>query len=240
MKSFPVAGGRSVSLALYSDVSNSRYEHASAAPVPLVLFRRHLSRCNHQPCRVLTFMGEMRMCELAEYIWCWTSQGAPRLDAVREAGAGGRVPQRITGALPFTYQFPSWSLWVMMIQARSLFHSAQWQVPDVFPVLAAGHKALLSKARESLTTRTLHSELVYNYSGSKHVIDLAAVFLAIALWGWSNTVRWWFIGDYWFQISESLKRCGISDDTAYILAARFDASDEEVWFRMKVQLKSLN
>lgn len=43
------------------------------------------------------------------------------------------------------------------------------QIPDVFPVLAAAHKALLSKARESLTTRTLHSELVYNYSGSKHV-----------------------------------------------------------------------
>ena len=30
------------------------------------------------------------------------------------------------------------------------------------------------------------------------------------------------------QITESLKRCGISDDTMYILAARFDASDEEV------------
>jgi len=52
-------------------------------------------------------------------------------------------------------------------------------VPDVFPVLAAAHKALLSKARESLTTRTLHSELVYNYSGSKHVIHLAAFFLLL-------------------------------------------------------------
>ncbi|CAD6232614.1 unnamed protein product [Miscanthus lutarioriparius] len=70
-------------------------------------------------------------------------------------------------------------------------------VPDVFPVLAAALKALLSKTRESLTTRTLHSELVYNYSGSKH-------------------------------ITESLKRCGISDDTTYILAACFDASDEEM------------
>ncbi|KAG0536639.1 hypothetical protein BDA96_03G081000 [Sorghum bicolor] len=70
-------------------------------------------------------------------------------------------------------------------------------VPDVFPVLAAALKALLSKSRESLTTRTLHSELVYNYSGSKH-------------------------------ITESLKRCGISDDTTYILAACFDASDEEM------------
>ncbi|XP_072997018.1 uncharacterized protein [Typha latifolia] len=70
-------------------------------------------------------------------------------------------------------------------------------VPDVFPILAAAHKALLSKLRDSLTTRTLHSELVYNYAGSKH-------------------------------ITESLKRCGISDDTAYILVARFDASLDEM------------
>ncbi|WVZ51520.1 hypothetical protein U9M48_002661, partial [Paspalum notatum var. saurae] len=30
------------------------------------------------------------------------------------------------------------------------------------------------------------------------------------------------------MISKSLKRCGISDDTTYILAAPFDASDEEM------------
>ncbi|CAI9769119.1 unnamed protein product [Fraxinus pennsylvanica] len=70
-------------------------------------------------------------------------------------------------------------------------------IPDVFPVLAAAHKTLIAKSREALTTRTLHSELVYNYSGSKH-------------------------------ISESLKRCGISDSTSYILVARFDASADEV------------
>nr|GMD84304.1 EKC/KEOPS complex subunit Tprkb [Ipomoea batatas]GMD90401.1 EKC/KEOPS complex subunit Tprkb [Ipomoea batatas] len=70
-------------------------------------------------------------------------------------------------------------------------------IPDVFPVLAAAHKTLLAKSRESLTTRTLHSELVYNYSGSKH-------------------------------ISESLKRCGISDDTTYVLVARFGASTDEI------------
>ncbi|KAL4600865.1 hypothetical protein ACB092_11G230700 [Castanea dentata] len=61
-------------------------------------------------------------------------------------------------------------------------------IPDVFPVLAAAHKTLVSKSRESLTTRTLHSELVYNYSGSKH-------------------------------ITESLKRCGISESTTYILTS---------------------
>ncbi|CAL9189866.1 unnamed protein product [Musa hybrid cultivar] len=70
-------------------------------------------------------------------------------------------------------------------------------IPDVFPILAAAHKALVSKSRESLTTRTLHSELIYNYSGSKH-------------------------------ITESLKRCGISDDTTYVLAARFAASHDEM------------
>lgn len=43
------------------------------------------------------------------------------------------------------------------------------QIPDVFPVLAAAHKTLVAKSRDSLTTRTLHSELVYNFSGSKHV-----------------------------------------------------------------------
>ncbi|XP_076920340.1 uncharacterized protein LOC143581434 [Bidens hawaiensis] len=70
-------------------------------------------------------------------------------------------------------------------------------IPDIFPVLAAAHKTLVSKSRDSLTTRTLHSELVYNYSGSKH-------------------------------ISESLKRCGISDTTTYVLVARFGASEEEM------------
>ncbi|RDX94247.1 EKC/KEOPS complex subunit TPRKB, partial [Mucuna pruriens] len=70
-------------------------------------------------------------------------------------------------------------------------------IPDVFPVLAAAHKTLVAKSRDTLTTRTLHSELVYNYSGSKH-------------------------------ITESLKRCGISDSTTYILAARFDATPDEI------------
>lgn len=45
------------------------------------------------------------------------------------------------------------------------------QIPDVFPVLAAAYKTLIAKSRDSLTTRTLHSELVYNYSGSKHVTN---------------------------------------------------------------------
>ncbi|XP_031498827.1 uncharacterized protein LOC116263282 isoform X2 [Nymphaea colorata] len=70
-------------------------------------------------------------------------------------------------------------------------------IPDAFPLLAAAQKTLIAKTRESLTTRTLHSELVYNYSGSKH-------------------------------ITESLRRCGISDSSSYVLAARFNASPEEI------------
>lgn len=70
-------------------------------------------------------------------------------------------------------------------------------IPDVFPILAAAQKSLLAKSREALTTRTLHSELVFNYSGSKH-------------------------------ITESLKRCGISDSCTYVLVAIFNASSEEM------------
>jgi EKC/KEOPS complex subunit CGI121/TPRKB len=51
-------------------------------------------------------------------------------------------------------------------------------VPDTFPVLAAAHKAVLSQTRGSLVTRTLHSELIYNYSGSKHV----SFFFTILSW----------------------------------------------------------
>jgi len=60
---------------------------------------------------------------------------------------------------------------------NNIFASFWWynccqlnQIPDIFPVLAAAHKTLVAKSRDTLTTRTLHSELVYNYSGSKHVI----------------------------------------------------------------------
>ncbi|KAF7843185.1 EKC/KEOPS complex subunit TPRKB [Senna tora] len=88
------------------------------------------------------------------------------------------------------------SMQAATLEPEVAFLNAQL-IPDIFPVLAAAHKTLIAKSRDSLTTRTLHSELVYNYSGSKH-------------------------------ITESLKRCGISDTTTYILAARFDATPEEM------------
>ncbi|EFJ05709.1 hypothetical protein SELMODRAFT_431319 [Selaginella moellendorffii] len=69
-------------------------------------------------------------------------------------------------------------------------------VPDLFPVLASAHRTLLSQSRGNLVTRTLHSELVYNFSGSKH-------------------------------ITESLRRCGISSGTSYVLVVQFDCPAEK-------------
>lgn len=43
------------------------------------------------------------------------------------------------------------------------------QVPDLLIVQVAAQKALAAKSRGLLRTRSLHAELVYNLSGSKHV-----------------------------------------------------------------------
>lgn len=97
------------------------------------------------------------------------------------------------------------------------------QIPDIFPVLAAASKTLLAKSRESLTTRTPHSELVYNYSGSKHVSVSLVSILSLKVFFWLNSLSFWHE-----KISESLKRCGISENSTYILVARFAASADEV------------
>mmetsp|Transcript_26619 Transcript_26619/g.36749 ORF Transcript_26619/g.36749 Transcript_26619/m.36749 type:complete len:177 (+) Transcript_26619:36-566(+) len=54
-------------------------------------------------------------------------------------------------------------------------------LPEIFPVILAANKTLISESLESLTTRSLHSELVYNLSGSKHIS------LALKKWGVSDT-----------------------------------------------------
>jgi hypothetical protein len=43
------------------------------------------------------------------------------------------------------------------------------QVPDLFLLQLAAHKALESERMQRRTTRSLHTELVFNMSGSKHV-----------------------------------------------------------------------
>lgn len=70
-------------------------------------------------------------------------------------------------------------------------------VHSVFALHVAAHKALVDAARDRLTTRTIHSEIVYNMSASKH-------------------------------ITEGLRRFGMAEDAAAVLACRFDASPEDV------------
>eukprot|EP00877_Chromochloris_zofingiensis_P004958 jgi/Chrzof1/14463/Cz09g03260.t1 len=44
-------------------------------------------------------------------------------------------------------------------------------VPDLLPLQLAAHKALTADVRGKLITKTLHSELVCNLSGSKHIAE---------------------------------------------------------------------
>ncbi|KFM22638.1 hypothetical protein F751_4282 [Auxenochlorella protothecoides] len=53
-------------------------------------------------------------------------------------------------------------------------------VPSLFAVHLAAHHALLSKQRGSLRTRSLHSELVCNLSGSKHYFKCSDTELAMS------------------------------------------------------------
>lgn len=52
------------------------------------------------------------------------------------------------------------------------------QVPSRLAVLSAAHRALTAQRRQRLRTRSLHAELVFNLSGSKHVSDGLAARLA--------------------------------------------------------------
>lgn len=106
-------------------------------------------------------------------------QGASWFDAIRDTKPGSCIPECFTCMIPctltaFWFAFNVvyfFLLRCLLLRFSNVCHCPQWkQIPDVFPLLAAAHKTLVSKSRESLTTRTLHSELVYNYSGSKHVI----------------------------------------------------------------------
>lgn len=44
-------------------------------------------------------------------------------------------------------------------------------VMDLFPLSVAANKALTSNVRQKMVTRSLHSELLHNLSGSKHIIE---------------------------------------------------------------------
>lgn len=54
-------------------------------------------------------------------------------------------------------------------------------MPDLLPLQLAAHKALTADVRGKLITKTLHSELVCNLSGSKHVSAIVAPVLEKAI-----------------------------------------------------------
>jgi hypothetical protein len=54
------------------------------------------------------------------------------------------------------------------------------QIADPFLLHLAAHKALAAQAAGRLTTRTLHSELVFNTSPTNHVRPLASACTAAA------------------------------------------------------------
>jgi len=42
-------------------------------------------------------------------------------------------------------------------------------IPDIFPVLVAANKSLYGFETKNMTTKNIHSELVFNISGGKHI-----------------------------------------------------------------------
>jgi Kinase binding protein CGI-121 len=74
--------------------------------------------------------------------------------------------QSLTVFSAITVYFSSPTCW----QACSMhMRPSLSQVPDLFALKAAAYKALAAQQRGKLVTRTLHAELVYNISGSRHV-----------------------------------------------------------------------
>lgn len=67
-------------------------------------------------------------------------------------------------------------------------------VPDLFAVHLSAHKALQASSRASLRTRSLHAELVFGISGSKHVRKSAIV----------TTCIFWFTLERHHPIKEHL------------------------------------
>lgn len=125
----------------------------------------------------------------------------------------------------------------------------------LLPLRLAAHKALTYAARGRLVSKTLHSELVYNLSGSKHVRSCAQqralhppAQCCAARVRWSAAIAHLSAANTpcaqslllqtpctaclrahtRTQIGESLKRFGVQDDTQHLLVARFDAAPEDV------------
>lgn len=126
------------------------------------------------------------------------------------------------------------------------------QVAGLFPVQLAAHRALTAQARGRLQTRSLHTELVFALSGSRHVS--AAPWWQLCLNDMPQLCRRACKGadtpppTPWAstltpplptllrppphpctpQIADSLKRFGLSDGSTSLLVGRFDATPADL------------
>lgn len=103
---------------------------------------------------------------------------------------------------------------------------AKLQVADLFVVRIAAQQALAQQQRGKLITKSLHAELVYNMSGSRHV-SISSVLLQMCLHSASvrHQVNYMVCQ---VQISESFNRFGVSESCQHLLVARFDAEPAQV------------
>jgi hypothetical protein len=76
-------------------------------------------------------------------------------------------------------------------------------VPGLLPLQLSAHRALTNQARGRLVTRTLHAELVYGLSGSKHVR------WSVCVWGGVVCCK--------VQLQQQKRRVAMGDSRLHVL-----------------------
>lgn len=99
------------------------------------------------------------------------------------------------------------------------------QVADPWLIKAAAFKALADEQRGRLKTYSLHGELVFNLSGSRHVrhhlsnADLSAI-------AYRSAASLSYLPS--LQIGEAFKQYGLAENVRNVIVGRFDATEEQV------------
>lgn len=106
-------------------------------------------------------------------------------------------------------------------------------LPDLLVLHASAHKALKAQQRGTLRTKTVHTELVFGLSGSKHVSGCAAIgphsCLSSVAWLAPPSAAHLSCASYVrVQIGEALSRFGIRDESRHLVIARLNATPAEL------------
>lgn len=142
-------------------------------------------------------------------------QRASWVDARRDFGTRSSISQCFTCKYRLLYYWYLWTCGIFVI-----FVTCNWTGTRCFPCSCCGIQDACSKI-----TRVSH----YPHSSFRACLQLLGLQTCknVVLFGvrlLELCLSYLLLN----QISESLKRCGISDSTTYILAARFGASSNEV------------